>query len=150
MYWHCNPQHGGPERLYRRIAFPDQRDTGGESSSGNTGTAGVVNVYNWGEYIDMSVLEDFEAETGIKVNYQTFESNEALYGKLAGGAGGYDVIIPSDYMIGQLIEEDMLEPLNFDNIPNFADIEPQSEKPGVRPGEPLLRPLHVGPAGRDL
>ena len=73
---------------------------GGESSSGNTGTAGVVNVYNWGEYIDMSVLEDFEAETGIKVNYQTFESNEALYGKLAGGAGGYDVIIPSDYMIG--------------------------------------------------
>lgn len=97
---------------------------GGESSSGNTGTAGVVNVYNWGEYIDMSVLEDFEAETGIKVNYQTFESNEALYGKLAGGAGGYDVIIPSDYMIGQLIEEDMLEPLNFDNIPNFADIDP--------------------------
>ena len=52
---------------------------GGESSSGNTGTAGVVNVYNWGEYIDMSVLEDFEAETGIKVNYQTFESNEALW-----------------------------------------------------------------------
>ena len=46
----------------------------------------MVNVYNWGEYIDMSVLEDFEAETGIKVNYQTFESNEALYGKLAGGA----------------------------------------------------------------
>ena len=45
----------------------------------------------------MSVLEDFEAETGIKVNYQTFESNEALYGKLAGGAGGYDVIIPQIY-----------------------------------------------------
>ena len=106
---------------------------GGESSSGNTGTAGVVNVYNWGEYIDMSVLEDFEAETGIKVNYQTFESNEALYGKLAGGAGGYDVIIPSDYMIGQLIEEDMLEPLNFDNIPNFADIDPNLKNPEYDP-----------------
>ena len=106
---------------------------GGDSSSGNTGTAGVVNVYNWGEYIDMSVLEDFEAETGIKVNYQTFESNEALYGKLAGGAGGYDVIIPSDYMIGQLIEEDMLEPLNFDNIPNFADIDPNLKNPEYDP-----------------
>ena len=46
----------------------------------------MVNVYNWGEYIDMSVLEDFTAQTGIKVNYQTFESNEALYGTLAGGA----------------------------------------------------------------
>ena len=92
-----------------------------------------LNVSNWGEYIDMSVLEDFEAETGIKVNYQTFESNEALYGKLAGGAGGYDVIIPSDYMIGQLIEEDMLEPLNFDNIPNFADIDPNLKNPEYDP-----------------
>ena len=82
---------------------------------------GEVNVYNWGEYIDMSVLDDFTAQTGIKVNYQTYDSNEAMYGKLAGGSGGYDVIIPSDYMIGQMIEEDMLEPLNFDNIPNFSD-----------------------------
>ena len=120
---------------------------GGESSSGNTGTAGVVNVYNWGEYIDMSVLEDFEAETGIKVNYQTFESNEALYGKLAGGAGGYDVIIPSDYMIGQLIEEDMLEPLNFDKYSQLCRHRPQSEKTRVRPENLLPVPLHVGLLG---
>ena len=68
---------------------------GGPSNAGGS-SSNVVNVYNWGEYIDMSVLEDFEQETGIKVNYQTFESNEALYGKLVGGGGGYDVIIPSD------------------------------------------------------
>ena len=81
---------------------------GGGPSGGN-----VVNVYNWGEYIDMSVLDDFEEATGIHVNYQTYDSNEALYGKLAGGATGYDVIIPSDYMIGQMIDENMLEPLDF-------------------------------------
>lgn len=96
---------------------------------GSKGENGVVNVYNWGEYIDMSVLDDFTAQTGIKVNYQTYESNEAMYGKLAGGGAGYDVIIPSDYMIGQLIEEDMLEPLNFDNIPNFADVDPALKNP---------------------
>lgn len=97
--------------------------------AGTIGGGEVVNVYNWGEYIDMSVLEDFEAQTGIHVNYQTYDSNEALYGKLAGGSTGYDVIIPSDYMIGQMIEEDMLEPLNFDNIPNFADVDPTLKNP---------------------
>ena len=111
-------------------ADPGQSTGGGSDGAGGSG---VVNVYNWGEYIDMSVLEDFTAETGIEVNYQTFESNEALYGKLAGGAGGYDVIIPSDYMIGQMIEEDMLEPLNFDNIPNFADIDPNLKNPEYDP-----------------
>ena len=88
------------------------------SGCGGRGSAGEVNVYNWGEYIDMSVLEVFQRETGIKVNYQTFESNEAMYAVLDGDGADYDVIIPSDYMISRLIEEDKLEPLNFDNIPN--------------------------------
>ncbi len=107
-------------------------------------TGGEVNVYNWGEYIDESVLTDFEAATGIKVNYQMYDSNETMYSKVAGGGAEYDVVIPSDYMIARMIEEDMLEPLNFDNIPNFADIDPDPEKPGLRPGEPVLRALHVG------
>ena len=67
-------------------------------------------MYHSCEYIDESIFSDFTAQTGITVNYQTYDSNESLYGKLAGGATGYDVIIPSDYMIGQMIEEDMLEP----------------------------------------
>ncbi len=116
---------------------------GGDNTSGN----GVVNVYNWGEYIDMSVLDDFEAATGIKVNYQTYDSNEALYGKLAGGATGYDVIIPSDYMIGQMIEEDMLEPLNFDNIPNFADVDPTLKNPEYDPENLYSVPYMYGILG---
>lgn len=83
----------------------------------------VVNVCSWGEYIDETLIEQFEEETGITVNYQTAESNEALYSLLKSGAGDYDVIVPSDYMISQLIEEDMLEKLNYDNIPNFSLID---------------------------
>lgn len=92
-------------------------------------TKGEVKIYNWGEYIDTSVLEDFTAQTGIKVTYHTFDSNETMYSKISGGGAEYDVIIPSDYMIARLVEEDMLEPLNFDNIPNFSDIDPVLKNP---------------------
>ena len=108
---------------------------------------GEVNVYNWGEYIDMSVLDDFTAQTGIKVNYQTYDSNETMYGKLAGGSGGYDVIIPSDYMIGQMIEEDMLEPLNVDNIPNFSDVDPSLKNPEYDPENLYSVPYMFGTLG---
>lgn len=116
---------------------------------GGTGSApnGVVNVYNWGEYIDESIFDDFTAQTGIKVYYQTYDSNEALYGKLAGGATGYDVIIPSDYMIGQMIEEDMLEPLNFNNIPNFADVDPVLKNPEYDPENLYSVPYMFGTLG---
>ena len=103
------------------------------SGCGGGGSAGEVNVYNWGDYIDMSVLEDFQKETGIKVNYQTFESNEAMYAVLDGDGADYDVIIPSDYMISRLIDEDKLEPLNFDNIPNFSDVDPELKNPEYDP-----------------
>lgn len=83
----------------------------------------VVNVCSWGEYIDESLIEQFQEETGIMVNYQTVESNEALYSLLKTGAGDYDVIVPSDYMIARLIEEDMLAELNYDNIPNYDLID---------------------------
>lgn len=85
-----------------------------------TGTQPVVNVCSWGEYIDPELITTFEERTGIRVNYQTAESNEVLYSLLKSGGGDYDVIVPSDYMIAQLIEEDMLAELNYDNIPNFA------------------------------
>ena len=117
------------------------------ASSAPAAKGGVVNVYNWGEYIDESIFDDFTAQTGIKVNYQTYDSNEALYGKLAGGAGGYDVIIPSDYMVGQMIEEGMLEPLNFDNIPNFNDIDPTLKNPEYDPQNLYSVPYMTGTLG---
>ena len=108
---------------------------GGNGTAKEPGTAdkGVVNVYNWGVYIDESVLEDFTAETGIKVNYDIYESNESMYGVLKNDGASYDVVIPSDYMISRMIEEDMLEPLNFDNIPNFEDVDPVLKNPAYDP-----------------
>lgn len=89
----------------------------------NLGLQGtVLNVYNWGEYIDdeeLDVITEFERLTGCDVNYTTFESNENMYSKLSGGGVSYDIIIPSDYMVERLISEDMLLPLDYNNIPNF-------------------------------
>lgn len=94
-------------------------DTGSSNSSGKR----VVNVCSWGEYIDEDLIYQFEEETGITVNYQTAESNEALYSLLKTGAGDYDVIVPSDYMIARLIGEDMLAELDYSNIPNYDLID---------------------------
>lgn len=88
-----------------------------------------INVYNWGEYIStgadegtLNVNAEFTKLTGIKVNYTNYATNEELYAKLKGGGAYYDVIIPSDYMISKMIKEKMIQPLNFDNIPNFRYI----------------------------
>lgn len=86
--------------------------------TGASGENGEVIVYNWGEYMDPDVLAMFEEETGIKVVYDEFETNEIMYPKIEAGASEYDVICPSDYMIQKLIENDLLAELNFDNIPN--------------------------------
>ena len=85
----------------------------------------VVNVCSWGEYIDESLIDEFEAQTGITVNYQTAESNEALYSLIEMGGADFDVIVPSDYMIERLIAEDLLAELDYSNIPNFELIDPR-------------------------
>ena len=83
----------------------------------------VVNVCSWGEYIDETLIDQFEEETGITVNYQVAESNEVLYSQLSMGGADYDVIVPSDYMIARLIDEGMLAELDYDSIPNYALID---------------------------
>ena len=93
--------------------------------SSNAGSNGKLYVYNWGEYIDEDVIKDFEKETGIDVIYDMFETNEIMYAKLAQDTSAYDVVCPSDYMIQKLIENDMIQPLNKDNIPNAANIGDQ-------------------------
>ena len=91
-------------------------------NQGNQNSNRSINVYNWGEYIDQSVLDDFEAQTGINVNYTTYASNEEMYSKIVSGAASYDVIIPSEYMISKMISEDLLAELDFANIPNYKYI----------------------------
>lgn len=78
----------------------------------------TLTVYNWYDYIDESVLEDFEDETGIKVDYVMFTTVEEMYVKMTTGGGKYDIIVPSDYIIERLIKDDMLAPMDFDKMPN--------------------------------
>ena len=82
------------------------------------GENGEVYVYNWGEYIDPDTIDMFEEETGIKVVYDEFETNEIMYPKIEAGTSNYDVVCPSDYMIQKMIDNDLLSELNFDNMPN--------------------------------
>ena len=107
----------------------------------------VVNVCSWGEYIDEDLITQFEEETGIIVNYQTAESNEALYSLLKSGAGDYDVIVPSDYMISQLIEEDMLSQLDYSQIPNYSLISDRFKGLTYDPEERYSVPYAWGTVG---
>ena len=86
--------------------------------SANKYPNGKVYVYNWGEYIDPQTLDMFEKETGIQVIYDEFDTNETMYPKVEAGASNYDVVCPSDYMIQKMIDNDLLQELNWDNIPN--------------------------------
>ncbi len=113
-------------------------------TSVNTGEPQSINVYNWGEYIDQSVLDDFEAETGIKVNYTTYASNEEMYSKIVSGAASYDVIIPSEYMISKMISEDLLAELDFNNIPNYKYIGDEYKGLSYDPDEKYSVPYTWG------
>ncbi|MBQ7152716.1 MAG: spermidine/putrescine ABC transporter substrate-binding protein [Clostridia bacterium] len=85
-------------------------------------------VYNWGEYISdgqddsYDLVKVFETIYGIDVSYTTYSSNEEMYAKLSSGAANYDIVIPSDYMIARLIEEGLIQKINYANIPNYANI----------------------------
>lgn len=112
-----------------------------------------INVYNWGEYISdgsegaMDVNKEFERLTGIKVNYTTYDTNESMYTKLKSGGAAYDIIIPSDYMIQRLIEEDYLEKINFDNIPNYKNIMEKYKGLYYDPQNEYSVPYNVGMVG---
>ena len=113
------------ERVDSQESDPNFVSSSGTSNEDNSAApAGdrQLTVYSWGEYIDETLIEEFEVATGITVNYRTAPSNEELYSLLQQGSISPDVVVPSDYMISQLIEEDMLQPLDYSKIPNFEKI----------------------------
>jgi spermidine/putrescine transport system substrate-binding protein len=98
---------------------------GGSENAGDSTSnelAEELHIYNWSEYIDPDVYAAFEAETGVRIIEDTFSSNEELLAKLQAGASGYDLIVPSDYMVEIMIEEGLLTPINHENIPNIANL----------------------------
>ena len=112
-----------------------------------------LNIYNWGLYISdgsdesVNVLSAFEELTGIKINYTTFDTNESMYAKLKSGGANYDVIFPSDYMLGKMANEGMLLPLDKENVPNFANIGEDYINQAYDPGNVYSVPYTWGVVG---
>jgi spermidine/putrescine transport system substrate-binding protein len=120
---------------------------GSTEDGGKQELAEELHVYNWSEYIDPEIYADFEQEFGVKVIEDTFASNEDLLAKLQAGATGYDIIVPSDYMVAIMIELDLLAELNYDNIPNFKNIDDTFKDPPYDPGNKYSVPYQWGTTG---
>jgi spermidine/putrescine transport system substrate-binding protein len=114
---------------------------------GGCGSKVVLNVFNWGEYMDESLITEFEQKTGIKVNYKTYDTNETLLAKLDAGGSSYDVVFPSDYAISEMIRNDMLLPLDFSNIPNFKYIDERCKNREYDPENKYSVPYFWGTVG---
>ncbi|GAA2910745.1 extracellular solute-binding protein [Streptosporangium fragile] len=133
---------------------------GPAGTSGTSGTAaaaspsafptkgsGELNLYNWTDYISPDLLKRFETETGIKVNLDTFESNEALLAKLQAGGTGYDVIVPTDYMVQQMIQLGLLQEIGTASFPNGKNIEPAFSDVYFDKGRKYTAPYMYGTTG---
>jgi len=117
------------------------------NASRNAGGAGVITVYNWGEYIDPDLIKQFESETGIRVIYETFDSNEAMLTKVGQGGSAYDVAVPSEYMVEKMAEEGLLLPLDRSKLPNLANIDPYFLNLPFDPGNRYSIPYFWGTLG---
>ncbi len=106
-----------------------------------------VYFYNWTDYIDPEILTRFEEECGVEVVYDTYASNEDLLAKLQAGASGYDLIVPSDYMVTTMRELDMLRELDHANIPNLANLYPRFTEAPYDPGNVYSVPYQWGTTG---
>ena len=121
--------------------------TGCGSDDGDAGKNGELNIFVWTEYVPDSVIKKFQKETGIKVNVSTYSSNEDMLSKVKSeSAGAYDIVQPSDYMVEQMISQDMLAELDFDKLPNFSNIADSYKDPSYDPGNVHSVP-YLGGAG---
>ena len=106
-----------------------------------------LTVFNWYDYIDPAVIELFEKETGIKISYVNFTNNEEMYTKIEAGAGTYDVLFPSEYMIERMISKDMLAEIDTSKMPNFANVLDSLKNPSYDPGNKFSVPYMWGTLG---
>ena len=107
----------------------------------------VVNVYNWYDYMDETVFDLFEQETGIHVNKIYFTTNEEMMVQVRVSPGAYDLVFPSDYCVERMISEGLLQEINFDNVPNFANIDEKLINPDYDPENKYSVPFMWGTVG---
>jgi len=119
----------------------------GDQAAFPTSGSGELNLYNWTDYISPDLLKRFETETGIKVNLDNYDSNETLLAKLQAGGANYDVIVPSDYMVAQMVELGLLEPIAPSGFPNGANIKPEFLDVYFDQGRQYTAPYMYGTTG---
>ncbi|MGN7388212.1 ABC transporter substrate-binding protein [Sporosarcina sp. SAFN-015] len=118
-----------------------------ELSKGSKSGKGTITVYNWGEYIDPDLIKQFEEETGIKVIYETFDSNEGMMSKIEQGGTSYDISVPSEYMIEMMKDKDLLLPIDYSKVPNIKHIDPYFLDLAFDPGNEYSVPYFWGTVG---
>ncbi|MGX7108709.1 ABC transporter substrate-binding protein [Facklamia miroungae] len=118
-----------------------------QSSQGLTGESNIVNFYNWGDYIDPDLIDAFEEETGYVVVYETFDSNEAMLTKIQQGGTNYDLIGPSEYMVENMLELNLLEEIDHDKLPNLKHIDKKFLDQSFDPGNQYSVPYFWGTLG---
>lgn len=125
----------------------NEANTGSDAADGEVELADELSVYNWTDYIDEEILANYEEEYGVRIIYDTFASNEDLLAKLQAGAAGYDVIFPSDYMVAQMIDLDLLAEIDVNDMPNFANIREDFRDAPFDPGNQHCVPYQWGTTG---
>jgi spermidine/putrescine transport system substrate-binding protein len=117
------------------------------NTTGTDAQENVLSVYNWSTYIDPAVLKEFEQKFSTKIKYDTYESNDDLYAKLKPGNPGYDIIVPSDFMVTIMGKEGLVEELNLKNIPNLKNIDSKFLKAPFDPENKYSVPYQWGTQG---
>lgn len=114
---------------------------------GTKSSSEVLNIYNVGDYIDESLIEKFENETGIKVVYETYDTNEIMYQKVKSGGSKYDIVVPSDYMIEKMKNEELIQKIDFSKIPNYKNIDESFKNPSYDESDEYSVPYFWGTFG---
>ena len=117
------------------------------AAGGTKTTKNTLTIFNWGEYINPDLITKFEKQTGYHVNYMTFDSNEAMYAKVKQGGTGYDIVVPSDYMVQKMAKENLLIKLNPKKIKGLKDDNPKLLNPQFDPHNQYSLPYFWGTLG---
>jgi spermidine/putrescine transport system substrate-binding protein len=128
-------------------ACGDDTTTGTTGAGGTQELASEIYFYNWSDYIAEDTLPNFEAEYGVKVVYDNYSSNDDLLAKIQSGATGYDIIVPTDYMITTMLGLNLLQEIDLDNIPNVANLYPRFREAPFDPGNKYSIPWQWGTTG---
>ncbi|UFT99095.1 spermidine/putrescine ABC transporter substrate-binding protein [Radiobacillus kanasensis] len=131
------------------VACNSSEADGGSAEGGESGSelAEELYLFNWGEYMPQEVLDSFEEEFGVKVVYSTYTSNQEMLTKLNSGTVNYDIVVPTDYIVKRMIEEDQLLEIDMENIPNFKNIQEVFHERDYDPDNKFSVPYLYGSTG---